>query len=51
MRKNGTGINYSKIEVEVQTEQVFMPIAFNDNLTYENVSDIDGNVYKTIKNW
>lgn len=47
--KNGTGINYSKIEVEVQTEQVFMPIAFNDNLNYENVSDIDGNVYKTIK--
>jgi uncharacterized protein (TIGR02145 family) len=42
----GTAYGY---EIRLQTLPEFSPIVFNPHLTYDSVSDIDLNIYKTIK--
>lgn len=45
---NSGGTAYGT-QVGVTTYPEFSPIIFNPDLTYSSVSDIDGNIYKTIK--
>jgi len=45
---NSTGTAYGE-QYTFSTDEVFNPILFNPGLTYGEVSDIDGNIYKTIK--
>ncbi len=42
----GTAYGY---EIRLQTLPHFSPIVFNPHLTYDSISDIDRNIYKTIK--
>lgn len=45
---NSVGTAYGN-EVSFTTPESFPPIAFNPDLTYGSVTDVDGNTYKTIQ--
>jgi uncharacterized protein (TIGR02145 family) len=45
---NNVGTAYGN-QLSFTTASVFSPIIFNPALTYETISDIDGNTYKTIQ--
>jgi uncharacterized protein (TIGR02145 family) len=45
---NNVGTAYGN-QVSFKTVLIIPPIVFNSNLTYGSISDIDGNIYKTIQ--
>jgi len=46
--KNSIGVAYSNINTFTTQSNINENMIFNPNLTYGSVSDIDGNIYKTI---